>query len=422
MSGKKSSRVSYDPAFFMVDWFTTTNQTMNKSTYFTGQPTFSQLINLIPKDIISGCVEKHASDYYCKKFNTWHHLVSMLFACYGHCHSLREVTSGMRALEGKLKSCSINYFPARSTFSEANAKRDSAVFEMMYFELKKYCDRFFPDSRKIFIVDSTTIKLFQEIFRGSGLSKKNGKRKGGLKVHMAVQDQQLIPSIMNITQAAYNDVTFLKNVTLPMGSTVIMDRGYRDHNLLNQWNDNNIRWVTRTHPNSYITTERSLNVPQADQLAGVTEDSLITLGHPATKVPKVKCRLIKFTSIRKKYFEFITNDLKSSPLEIADLYKRRWKIELLFKRLKQNMPLQYFLGDNQNAIKIQIWCALIADLLLQVVKSRVKRKWAFSNIVSIVRLHLFNYLNLLSFLENPEQARISIDYTSNTQLRLNLSG
>ncbi len=395
---------------------------MNKSTYFTGQPAFSQVISLIPKDIVAGCVQKACSDHYYKKFNTWHHLISMLFACYGHCHSLREVVSGMRALEGKLKSSSISYLPTRSTFAEANSNRDSIVFEMIYLALKQYCDRFFPDSRNIFIVDSTTIRLFQEIFRGAGLSKKNGKRKGGLKVHMAVQDQQFTPAIMNITQAACNDVTFLKNVTLPQGSTVIMDRGYRDHNLFNLWTASNIRWVTRTHPNSYITINQHLNISEADQQAGVLEDCHIILGHPAKKVPKVKCRLIKFVSSRKKYFEFITNDFESSPLEIADLYKRRWKIELLFKRLKQNMPLQYFLGDNQNAIRIQIWCALIADLLLQVIKVQVKRKWAFSNIVSIIRLHLFNYLNLFSFLENPEQARISADNSPTNQLPLELSG
>jgi hypothetical protein len=395
---------------------------MNKSTFFAGQPTFAQLLNLIPKDIIAGCVQKTQSDRYYKKFNTWHHLTTMLFACYGHCHSLREVVTGMRALEGKLQSGSISYFPTRSTFAEANGKRESAVFELIYSALKAHCERFFLDSQNIFIVDSTTIKLFQEIFRGAGQSKKNGKRKGGLKVHMAVQDQQFTPSIMNITQAAYNDVTFLKNVSLPKGSTVIMDRGYRDHNLFNQWTANNIKWVTRTHPNSYITVDSCLRINKTDRAAGVSADELITLGHPAKKVPKVKCRLVKFTSPAKKYFEFLTNDLKSSPAQIADLYKRRWKIELLFKRLKQNMPLQYFLGDNPNAIKIQVWCALIADLLLQVVQSQIKRKWAFSNIVSIIRLHLFNYLNLYSFLENPDQARISSDRNPTNQLRLKLSG
>ena len=156
---------------------------------------------------------------------------------------------------------------------------------------------------------------------------------------------------------------------------------------------------------------------------GVMQDIMITLGHPAPHVPKVNCRLIKFTSPDTgKYFEFLTNDLQNDPENIADLYKKRWKIEMLFKRLKQNMPLRYFLGDNKNAIEIQIWCALIADLLLQVVMNQIKRKWAFSNVVSIVRLHLFNYLNLFSFLENPETAKISSKPIKTAQLKLHLSG
>jgi hypothetical protein len=399
---------------------------MNKSSHFAGQPTFSQLINLIPKEIVSSCIQVTGTDHYYKKFNTWHHLVTMLFTCYGHCHSLREVISGMRALGGRLQSSSINYLPARSTFAEANAKRDSSVFELIYFQLKAYWDKVYPDSQRdnrVYIMDSTTIKLFQEIFRGSGLSNQNGKRKGGLKVHMAVQDQQFLPAIMHITQAAYNDVTFSQKADFPMGSTIIMDRGYRDHNLFNAWTQKNIRWITRTHPNSYYVIEKNRCVQHADRKHGVSMDVNILLGHPATKVPKVKCRLIKYTAPKTgKYFEFLTNDFESEPTIIADLYKKRWSIELLFKRLKQNMPLQYFLGDNQNAIKIQIWCALIADLLLQVVRSQVKRKWAFSNIVSLIRLHLFNYLNLFSFLENPEQAQIFSTINNANQLQLNLSG
>jgi len=396
---------------------------MNKSTHFTGQPTFSQLIKLIPKEIVVKCIAQTNSDRYYKKFNTWHHLITMLFTCFGHCHSLREVISGMRALEGKLQSSSISYLPTRSTFAEANANRDCRVFELIYFALKKYWDSISPDSRRTFIVDSTTIKLFQEVFRGSGLSKKNGRRKGGLKVHMAVQENEFVPTIMHITQAAYNDVTFLKGVNLPMDSTVIMDRGYRDHNLFNQWSNEGIRWITRTHPNSYYVIKRHLPITQEAQQFGVKDDALILLGHPARKVPKVNCRLVKVVSATSgKNFEFITNDFESTPEQIGDLYKKRWKIELLFKRLKQNMPLQYFLGDNKNAIQIQIWCALIADLLLQLLMSQLKRKWAFSNVVSLIRLHLFNYLNLLSFLENPEKASISSQPPENNQFTLQFSG
>ena len=155
--------------------------------------------------------------------------------------------------------------------------------------------------------------------------------------------------------------------------------------------------------------------------AGVKKDIKVRLGANRKEIPKVYCRLIAYTAPNKKYFEFITNDFESDPLVIAELYRKRWRIEILFKRLKQNMPLKYFLGDNQNAIQIQVWCALIADLLLQMVKSQVKRTWSFSNIVSLVRLHLFNYLNLYSFLENPENCTIQTQPNQN-QMRIPLSG
>jgi len=399
---------------------------MNKSIHFSGQPTFTQLIKLLPREIIVECVERTKSDYYYKRFNTWHHLVSMLFTCYGHCHSLREAVTGMRALEGRLYSCDIKFFPARSTFAEANAKRNSVVFEEIYMALKSYWDRLYPDSRprkkSIYVIDSTTIKLFQAIFKGAGPSKENGRRKGGLKVHMAVQTSQCVPSVIHLSPAAYSDKTFNKYVNLPQGSTLIMDGGYRNYTQYNSWTREKIRWVTKLHPYTYYKTARNNPVSPREKKEGVVKDQIIVMGAPVEKIPKVKCRLINFRCpATKRSFKFITNDFKSTPSYISSLYKKRWGIELLFKRLKQNMPLQYFLGDNQNAIKIQVWCALIADLLLQVVRRQIKKKWSFSNIVSLIRLHLFNYLNLFSFLENPEKSIIRSSY-EDIQLKLNLSG
>jgi hypothetical protein len=396
---------------------------MNKSIHFTGQPTFFQLLKLIPKDLIRECIEKCGSDHYYKKFNTWHHLVTMLFACYGHCHSLREVVSGIRAFEGRLQNGGISYLPARSTFSKANSRRHSEVFENIFWALKKHWDGILRDSRTdlIYIIDSTTIKLFQEIFKGAGCSKADGRRKGGLKVHMAVQAEQAIPSIVHISQAACNDITFAKYLNLPAGSTVVMDRGYRNYHQFNTWTQKQVRWITRTHPNTYYETIQITPILHDQQQSGIQRDERVQLGAHSKKIEKVICRLIAYRAPNGKYFEFITNDFESEPILIARLYQKRWSIELLFKRLKQNMPLQYFLGDNQNAIRIQIWCALIADLLIQVIRKQVKRNWAFSNMVSIIRLHLFNYLNLYSFLENPERCSIR-SWPNQQQLKLSLSG
>lgn len=398
---------------------------MNKSTHFSGQPTFTQLVKLLPKDLVIECIHRSDSDRYYKKFNTWHHLITMLFACYGNCSSLREVTTGMRALEGKLRGCDIKFFPTRSTFSDANARRDSQVFEDIYHSLRAYWESIYPDSRNrrpFYLIDSTTVKLFQAIFRGAGLMKDNGKRKGGLKVHMAVQEHQPFPSIVYLSDAADNDQVFNDHLEIPIGSTVIMDGGYRNYDQFNIWSIEKVRWVTKMHPlTTYSTTKINL-LSSREIKAGISLDQEIVMGADYPKISKVPCRLIHFTCpTSKKSFQFITNDFKSTASYIGLMYKKRWKIELLFKRLKQNMPLQYFLGDNQNAIRIQVWCALIADLILNIVRQQIKRKWAFSNIVSLVRLHLFNYMNIFSFLENPERCVIASS-RDDLQLKLSLSG
>lgn len=399
---------------------------MNKSTHFSGQPTFVQIVRLLPKDVVAQIISRNGSDYCTKRFNTWSHLLTMIFSCCANCESIREIVSGMRAMGGKLNNCNLSWIPAKSTLSDANAKRNAEVFEDIYFGLKDYFDRIFPDSRankdSVYIIDSTTIKLFQEIFKGAGMSKADGRRKGGLKVHMAVQESNPTASIIHLSPAANNDNIFIKHLNFPEGSTVIMDMGYRNFRQFNQWTEENITWVTRLHPYTSFTVKCRNKVNRKQKKSGVISDVIIRMGAHESKAEKVVCRRIRFRSPEtNREFHFITNDLITKASDIAATYKKRWSIELLFKRLKQNMPLKYFLGDNQNAIKIQIWCALITDLLFQVVKRQVKRSWAFSNMVKLIRLHLFNYLNLTSFLENPEMSLVKTS-ASEYQLALKLSG
>jgi hypothetical protein len=400
---------------------------MNKSTHFSGQPTFGQIINLIPKEIINKVVLEHSSDRYYKKFNTFLHLVTMLFTCYGNCTSLREVVTGMAALEGRLFSTGVRKLPTRSTFSDANAKRSSVVFEAIYLKLREHFQKLFPDSpnsdETLYIIDSTVITLFKEVFKGSGSIFADGRRKGGLKVHMAVPLADQTPVVMHVGDGADNDLIFHKYLTLPAGSTAIFDRGYRSYSQFNLWTHMEIRWITRLREQSHYTVTERKAIDKKQKKAGVKKDIIVQLGFPQKKTEQVQARIIFYKDpISKKFLKFLTNDLKSKANKIAELYAKRWNIELLFKRLKQNMPLQYFLGDNQNAIRIQIYCALIADLLLNVIRKQVKRSWAFSTIVSLVRLHLFNYLNLFSFLENPEKSKIYSHPNDASQLKLQLSG
>ena len=403
---------------------------MNKSRFFSGQPVFTQLLQFLPKAEVVRFARRHNSDRYYKKFTTHSHLVAMLYACYENCTSLREVVTGMQACEGKLQSLHLNSLPARSTFSEANKHRGYEVFESVFYHLLERYRQFLPDSRskndkllrRLVLIDSTSISLFQEILKNAGPAKANGKKKGGIKVHMAVKAHENVPYLVRLTAAAQGDSPFLKEIHLPKGSVAVMDRGYNGFTKLIEWNKNEVWWVTRLRNNTSYEVVENIVVSEQQKTQGVISDQYIIMGAPKKSIPKVRCRLIQFYDpIAKKQLAFITNNRQWKAGKVAAIYKHRWQIELLFKRLKQNTTLQYFLGDNENAIKIQIFSALIADLLLKLATAKVKRNWAHSNLASLVRLHLMNYTKLTEFLENPYQAPI-VDPIPGSQLSLFKSG
>lgn len=385
---------------------------MNKSNHFTGQPIFSQIISLIPRAQLSALSRTHQSDRYCKKFKTYEHLVTMLYAVMSKCTSIREVTTGLMACGRKLNHLGMTYYPRKSTLSDANGRRDAKVFEDLYGVLYKKYGKCLPDSRiknwesKLYIFDATTISLFQEILKNAGRSPMNGKRKGGIKAHTLMKADEDVPCLVHFTPAAAHDSPFLKKISLPKGSIAVFDKGYNDYSQYEKWGKAGISFVTRlrTSASFQVLTERKVSENQFN--AGVLKDQIIFLGHQShDNVTRLKARLVTYLDNQTgKQFQFLTNHTRFSATTIAAIYKRRWQIEMLFKRIKQNYPLRYFLGDNHNAIKIQIWCALIVDLLLKYIHQQVKKNWAFGNLTSMVRLHLMTYINLFQFLNNPEKA------------------
>jgi hypothetical protein len=172
------------------------------------------------------------------------------------------------------------------------------VFEDIFFALKEHFAVLFPDSQSendsVYIIDSSTIKLFQEVFKGSGLSKENGKRKGGLKVHMALLENDPTPSIIHLSPGANNDGIFLKFLDFPEGSTVIMDMGYRNFKQFNEWTQAGVTWITRLHPHtSYIVKKKNV-ISKKEEKAGVKLDALIRMGSDLSQAEKVNCWLIEF--------------------------------------------------------------------------------------------------------------------------------
>jgi len=399
---------------------------MGKNSHFSTKSVFGQLISLIDDSLITREVKKCNSDRYTKRFKTKDHLISMLFCSFSKCTSLREISGAMLGLSGKTAGFQLNHIPKRSTLSDANKKRDVLVFENIYHGLLKQYGDFLSDSRikdvikkQVKIFDSTTISLFKDILEGVGRNPKTGRKKGGIKVHTVVNADEVVPELVWFSEAKKHDHQFLDKLKCDENTVYVFDKGYNDYKAFEHFTNHKTGFVTRIKDNASYVNIEALDIGEHIH-NGVLKDEMIEFDVKKGKeITKLKLRKVVFYDrIHKRKFEFLTNMFNMRADLIAALYKIRWQIELLFKQLKQNFPLKYFLGDNENAIKIQIYCVLIVNLLLAVVKKRLKRHWAFSNLVSFCKIHLFNYINLMKFLENPEKDWI-IDRDDGVQLSFN---
>jgi hypothetical protein len=384
---------------------------MGKSNNFFGTSVFGQLISFIDERIINKSVRMCNSDYYVKRFKTKDHLISMLFAVLAKCSSLREVSGAMLGLSGKTRHFRLENLPYRSTLSDANKRRGCDVFKHIYYYLLRQYKNVISDSRfkavinkQVEIFDSTTLTLFQEVLRTTGRNPANGKRKGGIKMHTIINVDETVPKVVWFTDAATSDHILLDKLKLSSDKIYVFDKGYNDYKAFRRFTEHETGFVTRIKDNAVYKTLEEYEIEDCIH-SGVIEDTIIEITvKQEDKEEKLKLRKVRFYDrVLKREFEFLTNLFDFRADMIAALYKIRWQIELLFKQLKQNVPLKYFLGDNENAIKIQIYCALIVNLLMTVVQKRLKRPWSFSNLVSFCKIHLFNYIHLLRFLENPEK-------------------
>jgi len=384
---------------------------MGKSNYFSSKSVFGQLISLIDDKFIKDSVKKSDSDRYVKRFKTKDHLISMLFCSFAKCNSLREVSGAMLGLSGKTDHFQLNHIPKRSTLSDANKNRKVEVFEDIYNKLLRQYGSILSDSRikdvinkQVKIVDSSTISLFKDILGCVGRKPKDGKCKGGIKAHTVINADETVPNLVWFSSARVHDHNFLSRLKCDENTIYVFDKGYNDYKAFRHFGENKTGFVTRIKDNAVYDVIEINEIPEKIH-SGVISDEMIEVEIKNGKTEsKLKLRKVKYYDREgKREFEYITNlfDLRAD--FIAALYKTRWQIELVFKQLKQNFPLKYFLGDNENAIQIQIYCALIVNLLVTVIQKKLKRNWAFSNLVSFCKIHLFNHIQLMRFLENPEK-------------------
>ena len=389
---------------------------MSKSTHFSGQPLYNQVINLLNKSKILQTSREKGGERYIKHFDVWTHLVVMLYAVINRFDSLREITTSLQAEARKLCHLGISVQTSRSTLADANKRCPEAVFEAIYRDLyATYRNRLSSDSRtnkepkwmkRLQIIDSTTISLFSNLlFKGVGRHPKTGKKKGGIKVHTVIHANEGVPSDIRFTSAATNDSFMLKPATLSKGDIMAMDRAYIDYEKFEQMTQRGVIYVTKMKKNLKYSIQSDIMYQTPNGLMEVRiQQVTFTKQMKDEEILIHKARIITYVDEEKrKLISLLTNDMDSDPTEIINIYRKRWEIELLFKQMKQNFPLKYFYGESANAIKIQIWVTLIANLLLMVMKKELTRSWSFSGLATMVRITLMYYVDFYSLFNHPEK-------------------
>ena len=318
----------------------------------------------------------------------------------------------------KLAHLGISVMPRRSTLSDANARRPECVFGLVYLSLyDRYKDELSSDSRRrqvpswlkrLQIIDSTTITLFSNlVFKGVGRHPKTGKKKGGLKVHMNIHANEGVPSDIRFTSGATNDSFMLMPSNYAAGDIVAMDRAYVDYSKFEELTRRGVVYVTKMKKNLVFETVSDTMYMLPEGVMEVRVRQVVFTKHvKGGNDIRHNARIITYTDLKGKkprLVSLLTNDMGTDAAEIIAIYRKRWEIELLFKQLKQNFPLRYFYGESANAIKIQVWVTLIANLLLMILQRRIRRTWSFSGLATMVRIMLMYYVNSYTFFESPEK-------------------
>jgi hypothetical protein len=394
-----------------------------KDTHLIGQPVFKQLVNFIPRNKFNLLVHEKKSDRYYKNFSSWTQLVSMLFGIFSRCDSSVEVADGMHSLAGKLNHLGLQTSPAKSTFGDGLRNRNHEFFRDVYFMLIEHFKPFLSVSRldkvsfeKLFIFDSSTIGLFSDVMKGVGRNAKNeGKKKGGLKVHMLIDAHSDTPTFVRISEGKCHDKHFIKYLSLPAHSMIVFDRAYNHYQQFAQFSQNNISFVCRKKKNAVyeVLRETYFKVLDVDQPGVLIEEQIRMTYTEQQQKKHLILRKVTYKDEKNKIYEFISNNFDISREEVAHIYKLRWNIELMFKKLKQNFQLHYFYSETENGIKTQIWCTLIAQLLLLVLKTQSKTEKAFSTVAALIRIYLISNLEIMWIIKNCRRTYIKLGITKN---------
>lgn len=380
------------------------------------KPLLGQILELIPSTLLNKVIQKHESDKHCHKYKTYDQLVAMLFGQLNKCHSLREIAQGISISPKFLKDIGLEQSPAKSTMSDSHLKRDWRVFQALYLGLLEHFSGLFSKrseykvikqvkGKHVKLVDASIMSVCLDLFSWA----KFRTAKGGIKMHVSLDEATMIPDMINLTPAKVSDRRGVDNFRYPAGTIVVDDRGYFDFGLFATRIEDQNHFVTRIKSNTVYESIVENDLPEGED-EHILKDELIYLsGQAAIKagMDKVKLRRIAiYKEEGNKVIEVITNNTDWPAATIAELYKRRWQIEIFFKLIKQNLQIKTFLGTSENACKSQIFIAMIVYLLLELIRRNISKTYhCFGHFVTLIRVCLTQY-NRLEYIASEIQITV----------------
>jgi len=362
---------------------------------------FSQLLKLIPRLEFERLVRECGAEYRAKGLSSWTQFVAMLFCQLAKANSLREVEGGLKSCEGKMAHLGIEA-PARSSLSYANRQRPCELFEKVFYGLyekvaaKVTGKRKFRFKNKLVSLDSTTIDLCLSMYDWA----KYMRTKGAVKLHLVLDHDGYLPCFAVITDGKAADVHVAQQIRFAPDTIVVDDRGYNDYRLFAKWTEEKVFFVSRMLANAQFEVLEEREPPQHRRI--LRDQTIRLTGRDAD----LKCpyQLRRIEAVREDTGEvlvFITNHFGLGASTVAAIYKDRWQIELFFKALKQNLKIKTFVGTSANAVKTQIWTALIAMLMLRYLQRASRFDWSLANLVALLRMNLFTHRDLMAWLNAP---------------------
>ena len=360
---------------------------------------FGQILQLFPRGEFEALVRQYEADRHARGFSSWDQFVAMLFCQLGHAKSLREICDGLASIEGKMRHLGIDA-PKRSTLAYANEHRPwqlyQAVFSALLARLRGSTDlkHRFRFKNPLLSMDGTVIDLCLSAFDWARYK----QRKGAVKLHMLLDHAGLLPTYCLITDGKVHEINIARSLRFTPGTIIVFDRGYVDYEWFRSLSEQKVWFVTRLRDTARyrVMEHRAVTRPHvlADQRIELEKDARYHFEPLALR--RVEIRLEDGHAM-----EFFTNNFHLAAATIADIYRERWQIESFFRVIKQNLRIKTFVGTSSNALRTQIWSALIAILILKYLQLSPSRSWSMSHLLALVRMHLFSYRDLWAWLEDP---------------------